>query len=245
MVHLFVSPNQIEEKVIHITGSDVNHVKNVLRMKVGEEISVSADSKTLYLCKVLEIRSEEVLLSIDRKENAESELNARMVLFQGLPKGDKMETIIQKAVELGVAEVCPVKMKRCIVKVEEKKEQSKIDRYQAIAESAAKQSGRNIIPQIDPFMTLKEALNYCKDFNHIFVPYEKADGMQQTKDFVQQVQQGDSIAVFIGPEGGFEESEIEEIVKAGGKSITLGKRILRTETAGMTFLSVLMFHLSE
>jgi len=245
MVHLFVSPGQIENNQIHITGNDFNHVKNVLRMKVGEELSVSAGASESYLCEVQAYLEKEAVLSIQSAIQADHELPGRIVLFQGVPKSDKLELILQKAVELGAHEIWPVKMKRCIVKLEEKKEKSRNLRYQAISESAAKQSGRDLIPMVGDYITLKEALQVCQGFDHILVPYEKADGMAETKAIIDGVKPGQSVAIFIGPEGGFELSEVEEIEAAGGKAITLGKRILRTETAGLTILSVLMFHLSE
>jgi len=164
-------------------------------------------------------------------------------LFQGLPKADKMELIIQKAVELGVYQVIPVSTKRCVVKLDDKKAKSKIARWQGIAEAAAKQSKRGIIPQVTDVMNFKNAVKLASDMEVRLIPYELAEGMARTKEIINNVQPGQRIAIFIGPEGGFEETEIQEALNNGIEPITLGKRILRTETAGFTILSWLMYHL--
>ncbi len=245
MTHFFVDPSQVSEGVVRITGADFNHLKNVLRMKPGEKLSVSPDEARLFVCEIVGFSDDCAELSILSEESAGSELPAEIVLFQGVPKGDKMETIIQKAVELGVSSVIPVSMKRCIAKIEPKKEESKIKRYQAVAESAAKQSGRNRIPEIGSVMTLKEALGFCAGFEHIFVPYECAEDMEYTRKQFSSVRAGERVAVFIGPEGGLEEAEVNAIRAQGGIALTLGKRILRTETAGMAVLAMLSFLLED
>ena len=198
---------------------------------------------TSYRCEIGAFRDDSAELNILTREEGKNELSAKITLFQGLPKGDKTELIIQKAVELGAAEIVPVEMKRTIVKVDAKKEASRNARYQAIAESAAKQSGRNRIPEVKHLMSMKEAVAYAKTFDLVLVPYEKAVNMAETREIIRNVPRDGSIAVFIGPEGGIEPSEIELLESIGGKAITLGKRILRTETAGLTILSVLMFEL--
>ena len=177
------------------------------------------------------------------------ELPAKVYLFQGLPKGDKMEFIIQKMVELGVYEIIPVAMKRCVVKLDEKKAKSKTARWQGIAEAAAKQSKRAVIPQVQNVMTYCQALEYAKDMDVKIVPYEMenfldgASGMEGTRKIINNLSEGQRIAVFIGPEGGFEEDEIDAAISLGMKPVTLGKRILRTETAGMTVMAWIMYQL--
>ena len=169
----------------------------------------------------------------------------RIYLFQGLPKADKMELIVQKAVELGAYSVVPVSTRRCVVKLDNKKAEKKVSRWQQIAESAAKQSKRMLVPEVHSVMTFKEALAYAKELDVLLIPYELAKGMKETKELIQAIEPGKSIGVFIGPEGGFEEQEVADAMEAGAKPITLGHRILRTETAGLAVLSVLMFQLED
>lgn len=171
------------------------------------------------------------------------ELPARIFLFQGLPKADKMEWIIQKAVELGVYEVIPVATKRAVVKLDAKKAGAKVTRWNAIAEAAAKQSKRRIIPQVAECMSFKQAVQYAKDMSVKLIPYELSEGMEETRKQIEYVQPGQDVAVFIGPEGGFAEEEIALAQEKGIAPITLGKRILRTETAGLTVLAWLMYQL--
>ena len=153
--------------------------------------------------------------------------------------------IIQKAVELGVFSVVPVETRRCVVKLDEKKASKKTARWQQIAESAAKQSKRMLVPEVRSVMTFKEALVYAKELDVLLIPYELAKGMKETKELIRSIEPGKSIGVFIGPEGGFEEQEVADAMEAGAKPITLGHRILRTETAGLAVLSVLMFQLED
>lgn len=243
MHQFFVEPENIQGNKIVITGEDVNHIKNVLRMKVGDEIAVSngVDGKE-YRCGIVSI-SEEVLCELRFVKEDGVELPSKITLFQGLPKADKMELIVQKAVELGVYEIVPVSMGRCIVKLDEKKQKSKISRWQGIAESAAKQSKRRIVPQVTSVMSMKEACKYASEMDVVLVPYELAEDMPKTRELIEAINPGQRIGFFIGPEGGFEEMEIALAMEAGAKLITLGKRILRTETAGFTVLSILMYHL--
>lgn len=250
MYQFFVSENQINisDKTVTIKGSDVNHIKNVLRMKIGEEFNVSngADGRE-YRCAIKEFNDACTILCELRfiKEDSH-ELPSKVYLFQGLPKGDKMESIIQKNIELGVYEIIPVEMKRCVVKLEEKKAAAKISRWQGIAEAAAKQSKRGIIPQVKMPMAFKEAVKYAvKECKVCLLPYEMAENMAATRELISGINPGESIAVFIGPEGGFDEAEVEYAMAEGFKSITLGKRILRTETAGMTLMSVFSYLLEE
>ena len=178
------------------------------------------------------------ILSIDEMGN---ELPIKVYLFQGLPKQEKMELIIQKMVELGVYSIIPVAMKRCVVKLDNKKAKSKVQRWNNIAESAAKQSKRSIVPQVQQVMTFKEALTYAQNLDIKLLPYECAEGMEQTRNIIEQLAVGQSVGIFIGPEGGYDLSELELAKQYEWESITLGKRILRTETAGIMLMSVLMY----
>ena len=247
MQRFFVEPHQIDEEAhqIHITGSDVNHISNVLRMKTGEELWISDGSKYEYRCTIESFEPDEVLLHIVYSQEPEYELPCRIYLFQGLPKADKMELIIQKAVELGAYEIIPVETKRCVVKLDGRKSAKKTARWQQISESAAKQSKRMLIPNVHEVLTFREALKYAESMDVRLVPYELARGMLETKEILSAIQPGQSVGIFIGPEGGFEEKEIETAIEGGAKPITLGRRILRTETAGLAILSVLMFQLEN
>ena len=252
MYHFFVEPFKIGEKYISITGQDVNHIKNVIRLKVGDEISISngVDGKD-YRCGIKEITDDEVVCELRFIKEDGVELPVKVYLFQGLPKGDKMELIIQKLVELGVYEIIPVAMKRCVVKLDDKKAKSKIARWQGIAEAAAKQSKRAVVPEIKNVMSYKEALKYASSMNIKLVPYEMEEtleassGMKGTKAIIESIEPNQSVAVFIGPEGGFDEQEINEAIECGMKPITLGKRILRTETAGMTVMAWIMYQMEK
>ena len=245
MHHFFVNPEQVEDGLIRITGSDVNHIKNVLRIRQGEEMLVSDGTGRDYLCQAEEIAGQEVTVRILETEEEGRELPSRIWLFQGLPKSDKMEMIIQKAVELGAEAIVPVATRNAVVKLDGKKEASKRARWQAIAESAAKQSKRSRIPQVLGLMSLKEAFSYVtkEGFSLKLIPYEGEQGMEGAKKALGQVGPGQQIAVFIGPEGGFDEDEIKQALELGILPVSLGKRILRTETAGLAILSVLMMKL--
>lgn len=245
MHHFFVNPEQVEDGFIRITGPDVNHIKNVLRMRQGEEMLVSDGTGRDYLCQTEEIAAGEITARILETEEEGRELPSRIWLFQGLPKSDKMEFIIQKAVELGAAGIVPVSTRNTVVKLDPKKEESRVRRWQAIAESAAKQSKRSLVPGVSGLMTLKEAFDYVESrgFSVRLIPYEHEAGMDSTKTELDAVGPGQDIAVFIGPEGGFDEREIELALSKGVRPISLGRRILRTETAGLAVLSVLMMRL--
>ena len=245
MHHFFVNPEQVEDGLIRITGSDVNHIKNVLRIRQGEEMLVSDGTGRDYLCQAEEIAGQEVTVRILETEEEGRELLSRIWLFQGLPKSDKMEFIIQKAVELGAAGIVPVTTRNTVVKLDPKKEEAKVKRWQVIAESAAKQSKRSLVPRVSGIMTLKEAFDYVESqgFSVRLIPYEHEAGMDGTKTELDAAGPGQDIAVFIGPEGGFDEREIELALSKGVRPISLGRRILRTETAGLALLSVLMMRL--
>lgn len=245
MHHFFVVPEQVGEEWIRIDGTDVNHIRNVLRMKIGEKLEVSDGNNQKYLCAVDSFGDTSVELRILEAMEADNELPSRIFLFQGLPKSDKMELIVQKAVELGVHEVIPVATKRAVVKLDAKKAAKKRERWQEIARSGAKQSGRNVIPAVREVMGFREALAYAKELDVVLIPYELAEGMKETREKLAGIRPGQSVAVFIGPEGGFEKSEVELAVSAGAYPVTLGRRILRTETAGLAMLSILMYHLES
>ncbi len=245
MHHFFVKENQIEEKRITLTGDDANHLRKALRGKIGERILISGENGLEYTCEICQIGEEKVEAEILWKEAADRELPVKIHLFQGLPKGDKMEWVIQKAVELGAYEIIPVATKRSVVKLDEKKGLHKRERWQAISESAAKQSKRSVIPRVKGPVSFAEAIQTAKELDMILFPYELAEGMEYTRDILNQVKNKCSIGVFIGPEGGFDEGEAAMAKQEGAGLITLGKRILRTETAGLYLLSVLGYLLEE
>ena len=245
MSHFFITSDQITGNELTITGDDVNHMKNVLRMRSGEAFTAADENGMFYRCEVDVLDKQQVTAKILWKEEGSSELSSKIYLFQGLPKSDKMELIIQKAVELGAYQIIPVATKRAIVKLDAKKEASKLKRWQAIAEGAAKQSGRMLIPQISEVKTYGEALQMAQQLDVNVIPYECARGMDGTREIFGNIKSGMSVGIFIGPEGGFEESEVEKAESLGVKPVTLGKRILRTETAGLTTLSILMYLLEE
>lgn len=239
MHHFFVEPSQITGTDIFLEGGDVNHIRNVLRMEAGERITVGDGQGKIYQCRIVSVAKDKIQAAIEGVEDGSSELPAKIFLFQGLPKSDKMEWIIQKAVELGVYEVIPVASKRAVVKLDEKKEKAKLARWRAICEGAAKQSGRTRIPEVTRQMTFAQALAYAGDIDVKLIPYELAGGMQTTRELLGGIRPGQSAAIFIGPEGGFAEEEIQFAQESGFVPVTLGKRILRTETAGLYVLSVL------
>ena len=245
MYHFFVDPAQIGEDEIRITGEDVNHIKNVLRMRPGEEVLISSRSGGDYHCRVRELAPDVVFLSVEEKREDSRELPARIHLYQGLPKADKMDLIIQKAVELGAYRIVPVSTRRAVVRLDSKKEEAKLRRWNAVSESAAKQSGRSLIPEVSGLLSFSEALKEAESFGLKLIPYECAEGIGGTRRLIAQAEPGMDIAVFIGPDGGFEPDEIAQAGEAGVVPITLGRRILRTETAGLCILSALMLSLER
>lgn len=245
MQHFFVEPSQVYGSRIIIEGSDVNHMKNVLRMRIHEEVTVSDGNNRKYLCAVESYEEGKAILTIKESKEADTELASRIYLFQGLPKQDKMEMIVQKAVELGAYQVIPVETRRSVVKLDEKKAMRKLERWQEIAKGAAKQAGRAYIPEVKELMSWQEALKYSEALDVVLIPYELAENMKETKSVLRAIEPGQSVGIFIGPEGGFEKEEVEETLRKGARAVTFGRRILRTETAGMAVLSVLMFHLER
>ena len=241
MFNFFVDESMKQGDCYYISGADFNHIKNVLRMKEGEEFLVSCDGRS-DLCILEEIQGDTAVAKITEENFQNTELPIKIYLFEGLPKSDKMELIIQKCVELGVHAVIPTEMSRCVVKLEEKKKKSKIQRWQAISESAAKQSKRNTVPEIMNVMSYKEALKFAQTLDLLLVPYESKNGMADTKDAFSLIKEGMSVGILVGPEGGFDEKEIDEAMNMGAKVISLGKRILRTETAAITATGMCMLY---
>ena len=271
MYHFFADSSQLfdDGKKIVITGDDYNHMVNVLRMKIGEEFSVSikdseddlvhngnedAGDTSLeeefsglkeYRFGIESVTDTELIGELRFIKESGTELPSRIYLFQGLPKADKMELIIQKSVELGVHQIVPVSMKRCVMKLDAKKASSKVKRWNAISEAAAKQSKRGVIPEVTMPMTFKEAVSFAKELDVKLLPYEMAEGMDGTRKLIESIKPGQSIGIFIGPEGGFAEEEVDFARECGFAPITMGKRILRTETAGFTMLAWLMYFLEK
>ena len=243
MQQFFTEPSLIRNGKIYIEGTDLGHMKNVLRMKPGEKVRVSDGTGKNYLCSIAGYEGSRAELQIEEMLEGNAELPSRIVLFQGLPKGDKMELIVQKAVELGACSIVPFAAKRSVAKLDEKKAAKKQTRWQTIAKSAAEQSGRGIIPEVKGLLSFGEALESAQKLDIVLVPYELEEETDRTAEVISRILPGQSVGIFIGPEGGFEKEEVERAVEAGAVPITLGKRILRTETAGMTALSILMYHL--
>ncbi len=243
MHHFFVRPEQISGKEAYIEGPDWNHAANVLRVRPGEQVLLSVGEDWNFLCTVREVdrNSQRILLSVLEENRDVRELPVKISLYQGLPKSDKMELIIQKAVELGAYQIIPVSMKRCVVKLDEKRAASKVKRWNAISEAAAKQSKRGVIPEVTMPMSYKEAVKYAEQIDVKLLPYEMAEGMDYTKKIIESIKPGESVGIFVGPEGGFADEEVEFAGENGFKTITMGKRILRTETAGFTMLAWLMY----
>jgi len=240
MYNFFVNETEKQGNSFIITESDFNHISNVLRMKTGDEILVSCNGQA-SLCKI-EIFSDYIKAEVIEENYHNTNLPIKIHLFQGLPKSDKMELIIQKAVELGVEEITPVEMNRCVVKVEEKKKKSKQERWQSIAESAAKQSKRVVIPKVNNIISYKQFLEKSEDLSVLLVPYENKEGMKATKEALKEIKSGDTVGIIIGPEGGFSEQEIDLAVEKNGKTISLGSRILRTETAAIASVTMCMLY---
>lgn len=249
MPKFFVESDSIKQNNINIGGKDVNHIKNVLRKKIDDEIIICDALKSKdYLCKISEFDEDKIICRIEEELETEVESNINVTIFQGLPKSDKMELIIQKSVELGVVEITPVEMKRCVVKLNEKEKSKKIERWQKISEVAAKQCGRSIIPQINNIISVQDICNLCDKYDIVLVAYEnerKTTIKEELKRIKEKYNENDiiKIAIIIGPEGGIDEEEITLLQEKGARTISLGKRILRTETASLNILSVITYEL--
>ena len=242
MYQFFVEDGQVKAGQVYITGTDVNHIRNVLRMRCGERVRISSARGINYLCSVAAFEGDTVVLDIVEENIGSTELPAKIYLFQGIPKGERMETVIEKAVELGVHEIIPVAMRYCVVKLDGKKAEKKVARWQEIARSAAKQSKRSMVPGIHSVMSFSEAADYAAKCGLRLVPYENEEGMAATGEALGAIKCVDSVSVFIGPEGGFAKEEIDAL-RESSKVISLGRRILRTDTASIVVLSMLMLEL--
>ena len=245
MYQFFVEPEQIGPEWTTITGPDVNHIRNVLRMKPGEAVRISDGKGSCYDGTIDTLQSDEIIVRLTGEKMESTELPVEVVLFQGLPKSDKMEWIIQKNTELGVGAIVPVATSRAVVKLDEKKADSKVKRWNGIAEAAAKQSKRTLIPEVCSVLSFKQALAESATFDVKLMPYENAEGMAFTRKCIGEIRPGAKVAVFIGPEGGFSEEEVKAASEMGFLPITLGRRILRTETAGMSVLSIISYALEN
>lgn len=247
MPKFFVNQENIQDKKILIVGEDVNHIKNVLRKNISDTLEVcNTQSGKNFLCEIQEIKQDQIICNIIKNLENTSEPNTYVHIYQGLPKSDKMELIIQKAVELGVSEITPTNMSRCIVKLDSKDARKKVERWQKISEVAAKQSGRDIIPKINNLCGLNEIVNQCQGYDAILLAYEneKENKLKNKIEELKRLQKEQlKIAVIIGPEGGLAKEEVEKAKQNGIKIVTLGNRILRTETVALNILSIIMYEL--
>jgi len=245
MPKFFVSQDQINDDEIEINGADVNHIINVLRMKESDRVNIcDINSKNNYTAEIITYNNESIKCRIVEKKDSKGESNIYITLFQGLPKGDKMELIIEKNVELGIYEVAPVFMERSISKVDEKTKVKKQQKWQKISETAAKQSGRDIIPKVNDIINIKNICNLINSYDIVLLAYE-----EETKNTLkEELKRLDSkkdikIGIIVGPEGGLSKEEVNMLKEYGAKVVTLGKRILRTETAGVALTSIIMYEL--
>ena len=238
MNHFFAPDGNGESGELMIRGGDVRHITRVLRMKEKDRMIVSDGRDRDYLCEIAETGPDFVRLRVISDTLPSAEPSRQILLFQGLPKADKMDLIIQKSVELGVCGLIPTEMERCVMQLDGAKKEKRRERWQKLSESASKQSGRSIVPDVRAVRSWKEALALAKSLDHVLVPYESAEDMAYTRQCLSEVRPGESVGFFIGPEGGFAPAEIEDLKAAGAKIVTLGPRILRTETAGPAVLAM-------
>lgn len=247
MPKFFVRENQIKENKIYIIGEDVNHILNVLRLKEEDELTIgNLDTGKSYLAMIVKKQKDLVCCKIEKELELNTESKVDITIFQGLPKADKMEWIIQKSTEIGVRKIVPVEMKRCIVKLEEKEAKKKIQRWQKIAEIAAKQSMRDQIPVIGNKEKIKDILDQIKEYDLFIIAYENEKNTT-LKQILKQVVKKENlkIGILIGPEGGIDIEEVKVLEENGAKVITLGNRILRTETVALVMSSILIYELEE
>lgn len=249
MPKFFIKPEQIKENKIYIERNDINHIKNVLRKKIDDEIIVCDFMNSQdYLCQIEEFKEEDIICKIKEKVESGVESNIKVTIFQGLPKSDKMELIIQKSVELGVFDITPIEMKRCVVQLNEKDKIKKIQRWQKISEVAAKQCGRGIIPKINDIISIHNICDLFQEYDIVLVAYENEKEntlrkeLNKIKEKINNLQET-KIGIIIGPEGGIDEREIQELRNSEARIITLGKRILRTETVALNIISIIMYEL--
>ncbi|MGN0108403.1 MAG: 16S rRNA (uracil(1498)-N(3))-methyltransferase [Hominilimicola sp.] len=245
MPKFFVTQDKITENKIIIDTEDVAHISRVLRLGIGDHVTVCDSQGTDYEAEIAEMEQKQIICNITEKHASQSEPNIKVTLFQGLPKASKMEYIIQKTTELGINEIVPIKLSRCVVKIDNTKdEKKKLDRWQKISEAAAKQSGRGIVPQISEIMTLDKVIERSKEFDLFFVPYE-CEEQKTLKEVLLSKPDIKSVGFIIGPEGGFDPTETEKLHESGIDTVTLGKRILRTETAGEAVLAMTMYEIGD
>ena len=249
MPKFFVKSDQIKEDKIVITGEDVNHIKNVLRLSVNDDLQIcDLDTAINYICGISKIDNDKIECNIFNQINSEAESKLHINVFQGIPKSDKMELIIQKCVELGVNEITPVEMKRCIVKIEDKSKIKKIERWQKISEVAAKQCGRDKVPKINDVINIKNICNQALEYDILLLAYENEKENTLKNELLSlknKTNENLKIGVIIGPEGGLDKEEVEILKENGAKSVTLGKRILRTETVAFVLSSIIMYELGD
>ena len=248
MRKFFVNSNQINDNQIIIVGEDVNHIKNVLRLAIGEKIKIcDKDLSKNYVSTIDEVTNQEVRCAIVEEVEGEAEGNVELHIYQGLPKADKMELILQKGTELGVTRFIPVALKRCIVKLDGKDALKKIDRWQKITEVASKQSGRDIVPEVVNIATINDICCSIKDFDLVMLAYELEENNYIKSELlkIKGTKENYKIAIVIGPEGGIDEGEAIKLKEAGAKVVSLGKRILRTETVALQVSSIVMYELEN
>lgn len=251
MPKFFIKQDQIQNNKIEIIGQDVNHIKNVLRKRSEDTIEIcDQDTSKNYLAKIVSLEKNSIVCNILEELQNKVESNLHIHIFQGIPKSDKMELIIQKSVELGANEITPVAMKRCIAKISPKDEPKKIQRWQKISEVASKQCGRDIVPKINNITNVQNICNLCSNYDIVLVAYELEQEnklkteLQNLKKVIQEKEKI-KIAVVIGPEGGLEKADIDFLSSNGAKVVTLGKRILRTETVALNIISVIIYELES
>ncbi len=249
MPKFFIKSNQIKEDKVIITGEDVNHIKNVLRLNVDDDIQVcNLDTAVNYICGISKLDNEEIQCNIFNQINSDAESNIHINVFQGVPKSDKMELIIQKCVELGINEITPVEMKRCVAKIDNKSKTKKLLRWQKISEVAAKQCGRDRVPKINDVTNIKKICNSIKEYDIVLLAYENEEENTLKNELLElknKKNENLKIGIIIGPEGGLDKEEVEALKENGAKSVTLGKRILRTETVAFVLTSIIMYELGD
>ncbi len=238
MPRFFVDKNSIMDERIELGAENSQHIVSVLRGKIGDEITVCDGDGTDYICNLVDINKKQALAKIVQVRKNTNEPELKITLFQGLPKGDKMELVIQKCVEIGVDRIVPVKTDFTVVKLENK-EEKKVARWNKISEAAAKQCGRGKIPVVENIVTFSQAVDRAAEFDRAVIPYEKEQS-RSIRSFAENCSYK-NVAVFIGPEGGFSDDEIKLALSKNVVSVTLGKRILRTETAGLVTAVILLY----
>ncbi len=246
MLKFFVKSEQIYENKIIIVGKDINHIKNVLRSQIGEKIIVG-DEETgeSYICQIEVIEKEFLQATIIEKLKEQREPHTYIHIFQGLPKADKMEQIIKKGTEIGVSEFTPIRLERCVVKLNDKDSRNKVERWQKVAEAAAKQCKRDKIPKVNSVYNLKNIYEILKEYDIVLLAYEEEKKHQLKEELKKIKKENLKIAIIIGPEGGITENEVKELEQYGTIPVTLGKRILRTETAPIVIATIILYELGD